>query len=143
MADAAAGLAGSDAAPEDTSCFWTDGESMYFRKSAHAAVALLVQENPSPPPSATFSSPLPPGTVGKRTQPSLALSCLSEVSAAMTTGSQSPCSSIAALPLATMPAELPAPCWAGVPRKPAWNGLVFRNARVSSPALVKHGASSF
>ena len=41
----------------------------------------------------------------------------------MTPGFQWPCSSIAALPLATRPAELPAPCCAGVPRKPGWNGF--------------------
>ena len=58
----------------------------------------------------------------------------------MTPGSQSPCSSIAALPLATRPAELPAPCWAGVPRKPVWNGLVAMNVLRSSPALMKHGS---
>ena len=57
----------------------------------------------------------------------------------MTPGSQSPCSSMAALPLATMPAELPAPCWDAVPRKPGWNGLVFMNAWRSAPALRKHG----
>ena len=56
-----------------------------------------------------------------------------------TLGSQSPCSSIAALPSATMPAELPAPVWAGVFRKAGWNGLVAMNDLRSLPALAKHG----
>ena len=58
----------------------------------------------------------------------------------MTPGSQSPCSSIAALPFATMPAELPAPTWAGVPRKPVWNGFVAMKDLSSLPAFMKHGA---
>src|SRR5690349_11798290 len=140
IADAAAGFTGSEIAPEVTSFFCTSAPSMYFRKSAHAAVALVVQEKPSPPPSVVLGSPLPPLTAGKANQPSLELRFLSLVSAAIVLGSQSPWSSIAALPLATIPAELPAPCWAGVPRKPGWKGLVAMKAFVSSPAFVKHGS---
>ncbi len=61
----------------------------------------------------------------------------------MTPGSQSPCSSIAALPLATMPAELPAPTWAGVPRNPDWKGLVAMKVWSWLPACTKHGADRF
>ena len=39
-----------------------------------------------------------------------------------------------------MPAELPAPCCAGVPRKPSWNGFASRSCCVSVPALVQHGS---
>ena len=41
---------------------------------------------------------------------------------------------------ATIPAELPAPVWAGVFRKAGWNGLLAMNDLRSSPALAKHGA---
>ena len=61
----------------------------------------------------------------------------------MTDGSQSPWSSITALPEATRPAELPAPCWAEVPRKPVWKGLVFRNAARSVLAWPKQEAPKF
>src|SRR5579871_4909603 len=44
---------------------------------------------------------------------------------------------MAAWPLATRPAELPAPVWAGVARKPVWNGLVFMKAVIASPAFTK------
>src|SRR6478735_3316428 len=46
-------------------------------------------------------------------------------------------SSMATFPLARRPAELPAPCWAGVARKPSLNGSVLRNVSRSSPAVVK------
>src|SRR3954466_16103281 len=115
---------------------------MYFRKSAQAGPALTAHEKPSPPPSAVPGVPLPPSIDGNGNQLSFEANCLSSVSGIIVGSSQSPCSSIAALPLATRPAELPAPCWAGVPRKPDWNGLVARNAFVSSPALTKHGSSS-
>src|SRR4029453_14640147 len=52
-------------------------------------------------------------------------------------------SSLAALPLATMPAELPAPVWPGVPRNPSWNAFRSRKDLRSSPALMKHGSSNF
>ena len=64
---------------------------------------------------------------------------MSLVSAGMTLVSQSPCSSMATLPLATIPAELPAPVWAGVDRNAGWNGLVFMKAVSALPALVKQG----
>jgi hypothetical protein len=47
---------------------------------------------------------------------------------------------MAALWLATRPAEEPAPTCAAVVRKPAWNGLTFRNAARSLPAFVQHGS---
>jgi hypothetical protein len=59
----------------------------------------------------------------------------------MTPGFQWPCSSMAALPLASRPAELPAPCWAGVARKPFWNGLASMSCSSMSPALVQQGSS--
>src|ERR1700733_13395564 len=62
------------------------------------------------------------------------------VRAGTTLVSQSPCSSIAALPLASRPAELPAPVWAWVALNPPWNGLVPMNAVRSLVAWVKHGA---
>src|SRR5580700_9873870 len=108
---------------------------MYLRNSAQvAAGATLVQEKPSPPPSTVVADPAPPGTDGNGNQPSCELRLLFEVSGAITPGSQSPCSSIAALPLATMPAELPAPTCEGVPRKPPWNGLVAMKDLSWSPA---------
>src|SRR4051794_23960926 len=116
---------------------------MYFRKSGQDGGAAVVQEKPSPPPSVTPGSPAPPSTVGNGNQPSLPARSLSSVSDAMVPGSQSPCSSIAACPLATMPAELPAPCCAGVPRKPSWNGFFASNAARSAPAFSQHGSSSF
>src|ERR1044072_1908432 len=140
IADAAAAFTGSAAAPEETSCFCTSVPVTYLRNSTHAVVASVVHENPSAPPRATSGAPWPPSPAGNGSQPSLLLSFLSDVRDAMVPGSQVPCSSIAALPLATMPAELPAPCCAGVPRKPAWNGFVSRNACMSSLALAKHGA---
>src|SRR3954454_4561017 len=140
MADAAAGFTGSVVPPDDTSCFCTSGESMNCRNFAHASVASVVHEKPSPPPSAACGSPAPPSVVGNANHPSLESSCLSSVRSDITYGFHVPCSSIAALPLATMPAELPAPCWAVVPSKSFWNGLVSRNFCMSSPALMKHGS---
>ena len=88
--------------------------------------------------------PPPPATDGNGNQPICDWQVLVRSSGrAIVPGSQSPCSSIAALPLATMPAELPAPCCAGVPRKPDWNGLAARKRCRSLPALVQHGSSSF
>src|SRR5919206_2812130 len=116
---------------------------MYFRKSGHAVVALTVQENPSPPPRPAFWSPPPPGTEGKGNHPSFDAKFLSLAREGITAISQSPCSSMAAFPLATRPAELPAPCCAGVPRKPFWNGFVSIKALRSSPAFVKHGSLNF
>jgi hypothetical protein len=48
-----------------------------------------------------------------------------------------------ALPLAIRPAELPAPCWAEVVRKPSLKGLVSAKALRSSPALVQQGSPKF
>ena len=59
----------------------------------------------------------------------------------MTPGFQWPMSSMAASPFATRPAELPAPCWAGVPRKPSLNGSMPMNSWSCSPASTKHGSS--
>src|SRR5713226_4117825 len=136
----AAGLAGRPTlAPTTLAC--TAAESRYFRKSAQAgSAAEVVQEKPSPPPSTVVGSPAPPLTAGNGNQPSSEFRPLSEVRGAMTPGSQSPWSSIAALPLPTMPAELPAPVWAAVPRKPLWNGWVLMKAVRSLPAFMKHGA---
>ena len=50
-------------------------------------------------------------------------------------------SSIAALWLATRPAELPAPCWAEVVRKPLLNGLVAAKSWRSWPAFSQQGSS--
>ena len=47
---------------------------------------------------------------------------------------------MAALPLASRPAELPAPVWAWVALNPPWNGLVAMNAVRSLVAWEKHGA---
>src|SRR5262249_41355620 len=102
---------------------------MYFRNSAQAgSAARFVQEKPSPPPGVVVGDPAPPATAGNGNQPRSEFSFLLLVSGAITPGSQSPCSSIAALPFATMPAELPAPTCAAVPRNPSWNGLVAMNA---------------
>ena len=108
-ADAAAGLAGRPTFAA-TTFFCTGVLSMYCRNWAQAGSAAgVVHEKPSPPPSVVVGAPAPPAMAGNGNQPSLELRVLSDVSGAMTPGSQSPCSSIAALPLATMPAELPAP----------------------------------
>src|SRR3954466_2183856 len=115
---------------------------MYFRKSAQAGPALTAHEKPSPPPSAVPGVPLPPSIDGNGNQLSFEANCLSSVSGIIVGSSQSPCSSIAALPLATRPAELPAPCWAGVPANPVWNGCVARKFLRSCPAFVQHGSSS-
>lgn len=129
-------------APCAASCVCTGSLPRYCRKSAHAFDARVVQAKPSPPPSTAAGSPAPPGTDGNGNQPTLESSCLSSVSADIVPGSQSPCSSIAALPLATRPAELPAPCWAAVPANPVWNGCVARKFFRSCPAFVQHGSSS-
>ena len=61
-------------------------------------------------------------------------------SAFMVPSSQCPWSSIAALPLPIMPAELDAPCCAGVARNPSWNGFASRSCCVSVPAFVQHAS---
>src|SRR4051812_17100292 len=137
IAEIAFGFAGSVAVLVCTSLVCTSGLAMYFRKSAHAGPALTAQEKPSPPPSAVPGVPLPPSTVGKGNQLSFEANCLSSVSGIIVGSSQSPCSSIAALPLAMRPAELPAPCCAGVPRNASWKGLVSRNFLRSSPAFTQ------
>ena len=60
---------------------------------------------------------------GNGNQRGRAAACWSGVSEAMTPGFQAPMSSMAALWLASRPAELPAPCWAEVVRKPSLNGF--------------------
>ena len=62
----------------------------------------------------------------------------SGVSAFIVPSSQWPCSSMAALPLPIMPAELVAPCCAGVARNPSWNGFASSSCFVSVPAFVQH-----
>src|SRR4051794_934242 len=138
----AAGFAGRVAVFVCTSLLCTSVLATYLRKSAQAAPPLTLHEKPSPPPSAVPGVPLPPATVGNGNQPSFEAYSLSSVSGIIVGSSQSPCSSIAALPLATRPAELPAPCCAGVPRNPVWNGCVARKFLRSCPALVQQGSSS-
>src|SRR3984885_8075308 len=135
-------MTGSPVWPGPTSCAWTDGGSRDCRKSAQpcTCAVLPVQEKPSPPPRTAVCEPAVPGVCGKGNQPSSELRALLVETPCMTDGSQSPCSSIAALPDATRPAELPAPCWEEVPRKPVWNGLVFRNADRLVLAWPKHEA---
>src|ERR1700678_3619895 len=136
---------GSPLSPGPTICAWTDGESRYCRNSAQAWACcwVPVQEKPSPPPRTAVCEPAEPGVCGKGNQPSSPLRLLLVETPCMTDGSQSPWSSIAALPDATRPAELPAPCWEEVPRKPAWNGLVFRNAARLLLAWPKQAAPKF
>src|SRR5262245_29513465 len=83
---------------------------------------------------------LPPGTFGNGNHPSDFGILLSGVSGWMTPGFQCPCSSIAALPLPSSPAELVAPCWAGVARKPGWNGCMSISCCVYVPAFSQHGS---
>jgi hypothetical protein len=124
-----------------TSISWTGVLSMYWRNSAPAdSAAPVVQEKPSPPDSTADGLPAPPGTCGNGNQPSSEMILALVVRAGTTLVSQSPCSSMPALPLASRPAELPAPVWAWVALKPPWNGLVAMNALRSWVALEKHGA---
>src|SRR6185437_7984664 len=92
------------------------------------------------PPIIALGAPAPPGTAGKGNQPRSGSGFWFGVSVSIVPGSQAPCSSMAALWLASRPAEEPAPCCAEVVRKPAWNGLTFANAARSLPALVQHGS---
>src|SRR6202035_6048317 len=92
------------------------------------------------PPSIALGSRWPPGPAGKGTQPRSGSGFWFGVSVAIVPGSQAPMSSMPALWLATRPAEEPAPTCAAVVRKPGWNGLTFRNAARSLPALVQHGS---
>src|SRR6185503_7560540 len=90
---------------------WTLGLSTYARNCAQAGMgAFHEQEKPSPPPSSEPGSALLPGTFGNGNQPRKPGILLSGVRGCMTPGFQWPWSSIAALPLATRPAELVAPC---------------------------------
>src|SRR5262249_5159817 len=84
--------------------------------------------------------PLAPGTDGNGNQPRKLGSFWSGVRVCMVPGSQAPMSSIPALPLASRPAELPAPCCPGVARKSGWNGLGLTKVFVSSPAFTKHAS---
>src|SRR5436190_14760558 len=102
--------------------FCTGVDTMYLRKSAHSTGAFQEQANPSPPPIAAPGTPLPPGTAGNGNQPrALPMPFLLGERLFITPGFQWPWSSIAALALPIRPAELDAPCCAGVPRKPSWN----------------------
>src|SRR5674476_224847 len=85
-------------------------------------------------------SPWPPEIVGNGNHPRSGSGFWSGVREAMTPGSQAPMSSIAALWFATRPAELPAPCWAAVVRKPLLNGLVAANVARSWLAFSQHGS---
>src|SRR5215468_9895882 len=114
---------------------------MYFRNSTHSGGAFLEQAKPSPPPIAALWVPAPPLTDGNGNQPRKAGCFLSGVRVPMVPGSHAPMSSIAALPLATRPAELSAPFWPGVARKFGWYGLVALNVCRSWPALTKHASS--
>ena len=79
--------------------------------------------------------------LGNGNQPSLSPSgCLSGVRPVVWPSFQWPISSIAAWPLASMPAELPAPSCAGVARKPSWKGVAASSCWTSWPALTKHGS---
>src|SRR3954471_5383241 len=119
--------------------FCTPADTMYLRKSTHSGGAFHEHEKPSPPPSAAPATPFAPGTDGNGNQPRfLPRPFLFGVRPFMTPGSQWPCSSIAALPLPIRPAELPAPCCAGVPRKPSWNGSAAISCCVCSPARSQH-----
>src|SRR6185503_21054963 len=121
--------------------FCTPVLTTYLRKSTHSGGAFHEHENPSPPPSAALGDPAPPGTDGNGNQPSLLPRPLPlGVRPAMTPGFQCPWSSIAALPLPTSPAELPAPCCAGVARKPRWKGWASSSCFVVAPALTQHGS---
>ena len=86
------------------------------------------REKPSKPPIIAFGAPAPPGTDGKGNHLRSGSGFWFGVSEATVPGSQAPWSSMAALWLASRPAEEPAPTCAAVVRKPGWNGLTFRNA---------------
>src|ERR1017187_5531309 len=139
-ADVAEGLAGRPTlAPTTFSC--TGVLSTYFRKLAQAGSAAPVgHEKPAPPPRTRAGAPAPPVTAGNGNQPSCEVKLVLVVRPCITPGSQSPCSSMAAWPVETMPAELPAPAWDAVPRKPVWNGLVAMKVLRSWPAFTKHAA---
>src|SRR3954469_10793709 len=96
-------------APLAPNFFCTSTLTMYLSNSTHSGGAFLEQANPSPPPRAAVGSPADPGTPGKLNQPRKGGTFLSAVRPLITPGSQCPMSSMAALPLATRPAELPAP----------------------------------
>ena len=113
----------------------------YCRNCEHSGCgAFQEQAKPSPPPSSEPGRALLPGTFGNGNQPRKLGTVLSAVSGCMTPGFQCPCSSIAALPFATRPAELVAPCCAGVARKPAWNGPASA-AGHELPRLSQHGSA--
>src|SRR3954451_12608615 len=101
---------------------------MYFRNSTHSGGAFFEQAYPSPPPIWVVWSPAPPATDGNGNQPRNAGCFLSGVRLPIVPPSQAPISSIAALPLATRPAELFGPTWPGVARESGWYGLVALNA---------------
>src|ERR1035437_1450261 len=113
---------------------------MKFKNWTHAAGAFFRQAKPSEPPIIALGSPEPPLTAGNANQPRSGKALVSGVREAITPGSHAPMSSMAALWLASMPAELPAPCWAEVVRKPVLNGSVEAKAFRSSPALVQQGS---
>src|SRR4051794_39348284 len=113
---------------------------MNSRKPKASFGAFLDSEYAELPPMIADGSPWPPATAGNGNQPRSGSGFWSGVRLAITPGSQEPMSSMAALWLASMPAEEPAPCWAAVVRNPAWKGLALRNAARSFPAVVQHGS---
>ena len=108
---------------------------MKLRKSAHSFGALTEHEYPSTPPIIEPGSPWPPDSSGNGNHARSGSGFSSGVREAITPGSHAPMSSIAAWWLATRPAELPAPCWALVVRKPSLNGWVAAKSFRSSAAF--------
>src|SRR4029079_12572210 len=86
-------------------------------------------------------APAPPSMLGNGNQSRSGSGCWFGVSEAMTPGSQAPMSCMGALWLAPSPAELPAPCWADVVRKPLLNGLVAAKLCTSWAAFSQQGSS--
>src|SRR4029079_9752661 len=116
----------------------TLGLSTYVRNWAHAGCGAFQEHaKPSPPPSSEPGRALLPGTFGNGNQPRKLGTLLSGVRDCITPGFQCPWSSIAALPFATSPAELDAPCCAGVARNPFWNGPASSSCWRYAPAFVQ------
>src|SRR5690554_6733188 len=85
-------------------------------------------------------SPAVSGTLTNGNQPRNSGTVASGVSEPIWPAFQWPMSSMAALPLATRPAELSAPCWPEVARNPSWKGSVPTKSCSSSPASTQHGS---
>src|SRR3954447_5855220 len=120
---------------------WTLGLAMYCRNCAHAGCgAFHEHEKPSPPPSIEPGSALLPGMFGNGNQLRKLGTLPSGVRPCATPASQCPCSSMATLPFASRPAELDAPVWAGVARKPSLNGFASSSFCRVTPAWTQHGS---